>query len=821
MDNLWQDLRYGLRTFIKQPGFTAVAVVTLALGIGANTAIFSLIDAVLLKLLPVKDPAQLVALAATSAGGQGLGFSYPMFQDLRERSQVFAGILAYDGVTLNLSESGQTDRVTGELVSGHYFSVLGVKPLLGRVFSADDDRSPGAHPVAILSYQFWQRRFSSDPTVVGKTIHLSGYPFTVVGISPPGFFGVEVGASPAVWVPMMMQPQVSGLSGRLSDRLRMRNNFWVKIMARLKPGVSEQQAQVATELLCQQINQEAPGMVPKLRDFLLQQHVQVRPASKGWSSLRNQFKQPLLILMGMVGLVLAVACANVANLLLARAAARQKEIAVRLALGASRFRLVRQLLTESVLLSLCGALLGLLFALWGTDLLLNLVSQARFTLEVHPDWRVLSFNLSIAVLTGMLFGLAPAIQATRPDLMTALKHEVPAVLGGGSRFELRKILVVSQVAVSLLLLVGAGLFVRTLQNLKGVDLGFKADKVLLLSVNPGLNAYTPVQVRGFYAQLLDRVSALPGVQSASLTDMPLLAGAWVDGVSVEGYQARPGQDMSTTAKKVEPKFFETMGISLLAGRDFGAEDGPDAPKVAIINETFARAFWGHENPIGRRIGVGSKPDREIIGVIKDTKYRDLKEQTQRTVYVPFAQAEAVSAERTLHVRTAGDPKNLIAAIRHEVQTLDQNLPVYGVRTYTELVAESMSQERIIATLSSFFGLLALLLASIGLYGVMAYAVVRRRREIGIRIALGAQARDVLKLVVGQGIRLTLIGVAIGLGAAFALTRLIKSLLFGVGVTDPTTFVVISLLLTLVALLACYLPARRATRVDPMVALRYE
>src|SRR5262245_19920832 len=517
MQTLWQDLRYGARTLLKNPGFTTIAVITLALGIGANTAIFSLIDAVLLKTLPVKDPEQLVALTSvTGAEERRPSFSYPTFHDLRERNQVFAEIFAYDGLALNLSEGDRTERVSGQLVSGNFFSGLGAAPLLGRVFSAEDDKSPGAHPVAILGHNFWQRRFASDPNVVGRTIRLNGYPFTVIGIAAPGFFGVEVGASPEVWVPLMTQPQLSAGD----DRLRMRNNFRIRIMARLKPGVSAQQSQVATDLLNQQINSEAPGISPRLRDFLLKQHIELQPAGKGLSSLRSQFKQPLLILMCMVGLVLLIACANVANLSLARAATREKEIAVRLALGASRFRLARQLLTESLLLSIFGGLLGLLLAFWATDLLVNLVARSRFTLELQPDYRVLGFNLGVAVLTGILFGLAPAVQTTRPDLTSALKSAIPTLASGAGRFDLRKILVIAQVALSLSLLVGAELFVRTLQNLKGLDLGFRADKVLLLSMSPSLNGYKPEQARNFYAQLLERVKTLPRAQSCSMADHP-------------------------------------------------------------------------------------------------------------------------------------------------------------------------------------------------------------------------------------------------------------------------------------------------------------
>ena len=814
------DLKFAVRQLLKNPGFTAVAVLTLAFGIGANTAIFTLIDAVLLKMLPVKDPEQLVVLAAATAGKKPQTiFSYPMFQHLREGDSVFSGMFAYCGAHLNLSVGGTTQRIVGELVSGNFFSVLGLTPFRGRLFSDEDDQAPGAHPVAVVSYNFWKNRLAEDPTWLGKTIHLNGYPFTLVGVAPPSFFGVEVGSTRDVWVPMMMQAQMLPGTSRLEDP----HAWWLSIMSRLKPGVTERQAQASTDILFQHINQEAFAN-PK-DQFLLDRRIQLLPGSKGLSRLREQFSRPLLILMITAGVVLLIACANIANLLLARAAARQQEIVMRLSLGAGRLRLIRQLLTESLLLSLLGGLLGLILAFRGTDFLLGCLPQ-RFIpagIELHPDWLVLGFTLGLSLLSGVLFGLMPALQAARSNLTPALRNEVSVQVGGFRPFRLRKMLVITQVALSLALLIGAGLFVRTLQNLKRLDVGFNPEKVLLFSMNPGLNGYDTNQVKSFYGLLISRVQMLPGVQSASFAGNALLSGDFsADALAVEGYQPRPKEDMSTLVNFVEPRFFETIGMFLRLGRDFAPQDDERGPKVAVINETFARDFFGQENPIGRRIGVGKKmADTEIVGVIRDTKYRNLREQPPRTVYLPFQQSRRPSAERTLYVRTAIDPNNMVATVRREVQALDRDLPLYNVMTMTKQVDQSLVQERLVAQLSSAFGGLALLLACVGLYGLMTYTVMGRTREIGIRMALGAARGHVLWLILKDTLWLMGVGLGVGLALTFALTRWVSSLLYGITGTDPVIFSSVSLLLLTVALLATWLPAQRAAKIEPMEALRYE
>jgi len=820
------DFRYAFRQLLKDLGFAAVAVFSLALGIGANTAIFSLVNAILLKRLPVRQPEQLVVVATEAPGQTRIGpissFSYPVYRELRDKNAVFSGMFAHNVLPMSMSGEGQTERVLGELVSGNFFSVLGVNAHLGCLFTETDDQTPGAHPVAVISYDFWRRRFGADPEVVGKRIRLNGYPFTVMGVSSQGFQGVQIGVAPDVRIPIMMTRQVLLDAPALENRWSM----WLAIMARLKPGVTLQQAQAAADTLFQAIR--APevsrirGDSPDDRIFK-SLRIHLGSAQTGASTLSRRFSQPLLVLMCVVATVLLIACLNVANLLLARSATRQKEIAVRLALGAGRWRLTRHLLIEGFLLSTLGGMLGLVFALWGADVLLGFLPQGRIptVLEIKPDLQVLGFLFGITLLTGLIFSLAPALQATRPDLIPALKNETVVVSAGNRKWEMRRVLVVLQVALSLMLLVGAGLFVRSLRNLKAVDDGYSTDQVVMLALDPGQSGYKLDQLRSFYARLSERVSVLPGVKSATYTKNIPLSGRWSRiGVEVPGYQPRPDEEMAALFNQIAPQFFATFGMTLLSGHDFSALDTPDSSKVVIINEKLAHYFFGTEDAVGKRISLENLKDLQIIGVVADAKYRNLREQSPQTVYLPLSQSSSMM-QRTLCVRTSGTPHNLIAAIRREVRALDPNLPVFDIKTFEDQVNESVSQERLVAMLSSFFGFFALLLASLGLYGVMAYAVARRTREIGIRMALGARAGNVLRLVLGETLLLVLIGIALGLPAALAATRLTEGLLFGLTATDPFTIALATLVMIAVASLAGWMPARRAARVDPMVALRYE
>jgi len=826
-DEMFQDVRYGIRMLMKSPAFTLVAVLSLALGIGANVAIFSLLDALLLKPLPVKQPEQLVVVNTQVPGRTGPGFapySYPVFREMREKNTAFSDIVARSGLQMSLNSNGETERVFGEEVSGNFFSMLGVNPQLGRLLTEADDQTPGAHPVAVISFHFWQRRFGADPDIVGKTINLNNYPFTVIGVTPQGFHGVEVGVAPDVRIPLMMDGNVRPRPN--SPIFEQRGNMWLGVMARLKPGISIEQAQAATDTIFQIAREpdvrRNTGDTTDDRNFK-SLRIQLDSAKTGFSNLSRQFSQPLIVLMCLVGVVLLIACLNVANLLLARATMRQKEIAVRLALGAGRFRLIRQLLTEGFLLFALGGSIGLLLANWGTGILLGFLPQGRTptVLEIKPDLRMLGFTLSVTLLTGLLFSLVPALQATRPNLIPALKNETMVVSAKGHRWELGRLLVILQVALSLVLLVGAGLFARSLQNLKAVDNGYNTDQVVTLALDPAQNGYKIEPLRNFYSQLSEQLAAMPDVKTLTFTrNLPMSGSYSRFGIEVPGYQSQPGEEMAVLFNQIGSEFFATFGIPLLQGREFTPQDTPESPKVVIVNNNLARYFFGSENPIGRHITLENYKNLEIVGVVADAKYRNLKEVAPQTAYIPYSQYNTLG-QRILCVRTTRNPYALVAAIRQEVRSLDANLPIFDVKTFAEQINESVSRERLVTLLSGFFGIFALLLASLGLYGVMAYAVTRRTREIGIRMALGAYTSSVLWMILRETLLLALIGIGIGLPAALIASRLTEGLLFELTPTDPVTITMATLLLLSIAILAGYLPARRAARVDPMVALRNE
>ena len=865
MGPLLGDVRYGLRMLAKRPGFTAVAVLSLALGIGANTAIFGLIDAVLLKTLPVQNPQQLVLLDWASHGWPNhtmhslsgnmdqdksgrltsTSFSYPGYEQIRARNQAFSSVMALAGneSELNVGYNGEPGRAQGQLVSGTFFPTLGVQPVLGRALTPDDDRI-GASPAAVISYGYWERRFGRDPAILGRTIAVNSVPFSIVGVSPPEFYGVQPGRAVEVWLPLHTQPQVEprwspeeeASTGpkkpAAASLFEARDNWWVLIMGRVKPGVSEQQVRAELDVILQQ--SMAPDVKPATKAETIP-HLGVESGSKGLDYLRGEFSKPLFILMTVVGLVLLIACANVANLLLARAASRQKEIAVRLAVGAGRRRLLRQLLTESVLLAGLGGVVGLVLAYWGTDLLVALMASGRqtITLSVTPDPRVLGFTAAVSVLTGILFGLSPALRSTRVDLTPALKESagtLPRVTQGKRRLrlDLGKTLVVTQVALSLLLLVGAGLFVRTLTNLESVNIGFDRRNLLLFGINPTEDGYKGERLADFYRELTRRLEGLPGVRSATMSLItPINAGASINGVSIQGYTPKPGEkddQLETYFNSVGPRFFETMGIPLLLGRGIGTGDTDTAPKVAVVNEKFFRQYLEGENPLGRRFGFGDKKrsgDIEIVGVAADAKYDSLRKEVPPTAYVPALQDPRSLGGMNFEVRTAGDPMELVSAVRRVARDMDPNLALYRVQSEVEQINQAVFQERLFARLTSFFGLLAALLACVGVYGIMAFAATQRTREIGIRMALGASRREILQMVLRESLLLVAVGIAMGIFMALGASRSISTLLFGLQPTDPLTIAAATLLMIAAAGLAGYLPARRASYVDPMVALRYE
>ena len=828
MNTLWRDIRYALRALRKNPAFVLVVVLTLGLGIGANTAIFSLMDQVLLRSLPVRDPGSLVLLDGPGAFmGRTFNdhtFSYPMYVDFRDRGgEVFSGLLARFPTSMTVVWRGRSERANGELVSGNYFDLLGVRPAVGRVLTAADDRTPGAHPVAVLTYGYWMRRFGGDPAVLDQTINVNGHPLSIVGVTAPGFTGLQAGQSSDVMVPMMMKAQMTPTWNDLDNR----RSRWLNIFGRLKPGVSRREADAAMNVIYRQINeqeiQQIPSPSPSFRQRFTTKHLDILPGARGLSDLRTQFSTPLVVLMSMVGLVLLIACANVANLMLARTTARQKEIALRLALGAGRWRIVRQHLVESSLLALAGAVLGILFASWTGGILLASLpgDQASSTLSSDPDLRVALFALGLGMLTALIFGVAPAVAATRETVTSALKEEAGAVVGGGRQARLRRLLVVGQVAMSMLLLAGAGLFARSLYNLKTIDPGFRVENLVGFSVDPSLSGYDQAGAVALYARIQNELSGVPGVRNVSMSEIGALNGNdWRMTVHVEGYQAKEGEDMSPSVDGVGPRYFATMGIPVVAGREFTDSDTKGAPKVAIINETMAKYFFGTDNPIGQHFGVGrtTPADIEIVGVVKDVRSLQLRNEAPRFIYLPYRQDDSLTS-LTFYVRSAQAGPAAASAVRQAVQRLDPNLPIFDMKAMTVQVDESLFIERMVAVLSVAFGGLATLLAALGLYGVMSYAVARRTREIGIRMALGAERGGVLWLVLREVAVLACAGIAAGLFCALWLTRQVQSQLFGLSPNDPLTIGGAVLLLAFVALAAGYVPARRATAIDPMHALR--
>ena len=822
MNNLLKDLRYAIRSLRKRPSFTLVAVLTLALGIGINTTVFSLANSVFLRQLPVRDPHNLVWVFSNNEAPN----SYPDYVEYRNETQIFDGLLAYDWVPLNLGANGQAERVQGALVSGNYFDVLGIQAQIGRTISAGDDQALAEAPVAVISDVLWQRQFNKDSNVVGKSLVLNGHTFTVIGVAPNGFVGTEEAFPREIWLPLSMASVVRPAAANARDNTSFFSNRSARtltVMGRLKSGVTIREAQARMNVVAARLAQNYPD---SNQNFELS----VYTAGNGRPAFRTMLKPVTGILLGVVGLVLLIACANVANLLLARSAKRRKEVAIRLTLGATRARLIRQLLTESVLLSCLGGLAGLLLSIWLTSFLTAIKPKVPLPLNVefHTDWRVLTFTLVLSILVGIVFGLVPALQASKHELVPALKDQIDNPGSPRRVWSLRNALVIGQVAISIVVLIAAGLFLRSLGHARAISPGFDADRVLTLSFNTSAQGYDATKANQFYQQLISRVQALPGVERVSLAQYAPLSYFYSPALSVpvivEGHEPASGENPPLVGSNaVSPNFFETLGVSLLNGRDFSDQDTNSSPRVVIVNEALARSFFSDQNPVGRKLRVmrrgGPPASCEIVGVVRDSKYLSLGEDSRPYLFMPFAQNPQPAM--SLHVRSVGNPKDMAAAIRREAQSIDPNLPAFNVMSLADNIDISLFPARFGAFLLGVFGFLALLIASIGIYGVMSYGVSERTHEMGIRMALGARANDVLRLVIFRGMLLALIGVVIGAGLALASTRVVKSYLYDVSTTDPITFGGIALLLTGVALLACYVPAHRATKVDPLVALRYE
>ena len=844
METLRQDLRFTVRGLAKNPAFSAIAILTLALGIGANTALFSVINAVLLRTLPVADPQQLVSLTDPEASGMSTGInsgerellSYHEFEGLRDNNQIFAGMFATDSrvqqvaVSAGGSEEGSQAKIL--MTSGGYFQVLQVEPLLGRAYGSEVDQGRSAHPVAVISYAFWQRRMQGDPAIIGRKIRVRQTVFDVIGVLPPDFTGIVVGDSPDIWVPLMMQQAITpGM-----DWLEWKPGSVTKIMflqavGRMRPGISLSKANASINVTLQNVVHSEAGTIAdeSARKELLDVRIVLHDARHGLSSLRGQYAQPLGVLMALVGLLLLLACANVANLLLSRTAGRQREFAVRVALGASRGRLVRQLLTESLLLSALGGAVGLLLSLWGDRLLLRMVStgDSLIPLDVHPDISVLLFTLGATLLTGVLFGLAPAMRSTRLDLNQTLRGASRSISGGergAGRLPMGKLLVGVQVSISLLLLVAAGLFVRSLQKLTSVQLGYDAEHLLLFGMDPTTSGYKGAAIRQLYESQLQKISAIPGVTSATLSENGLFFGSESgDQISIPGYAPKSGQQMSARFDEIGPGYFATIGIPVLEGRDVVQQDESGA-RHCWINQTMSRYFFADRNPLGQRLHddyPGSNYECEIVGVVADAKYNALRGNTPRRFYTPFFNGIGDATFAVFEVRYRGESIPIAAELRRAMRESDSTLDPIEIRTIPGQIDRRLLRDRLTAKLSTFFGSVALLLACIGLYGVLSYAVTRRTSEIGIRMALGAKRTTIIWLILREAALVTVLGAAVGIAAALMTARVLASLLYGLTARDPLTLAVAAGVLLGVAALAAAIPAWRASRVDPMTALRYE
>jgi predicted permease len=814
---MFQDLRYGVRMLVRQPGFTAVALATLALGVGANTAIFSLLDKVVIRALPVEQPGRL-ATFVTGTDGDPLILSYPAYASLRDRVPLVPSIAAYAYRPFNFAEEGPADRVTGAVVSGNYFSLLGVRPAIGRFFADDEDRTADTHAVLVLGHGLWRRRFASDPAVVGRRVTLNAQPFTVIGVAPPGFTGTTNGMIADVYVPMMM----AGTALPGSTGILTRPNWgWLRVIGRLAPGATHAQAQAALAPVLTELN---IGRKPAMKKDSANLYggppqVIVTDGRRGYRNEVSSLDLPLQLLMGAVGFVLLIACANVASLLLARAITRRQEVAVRLAAGASRARVIRQLLTEGLLLSGLGGVAGVLVASRLTSFLVEFQQQVSYTphaLDGALDARALAFTLGVTLLTGVAFGLMPARQALSADVVQGLKGDAA---GAGHRgWGLRGLLIVGQVALSVVVLIGAGLCVKSLRALQAIDTGLEPSRVVTASFDLGLNGYDEPRGRRFIDDVSRRVAALPGVEGAALGNIVAFSDRfWISGATIEGYDQAPGERMAFDFNAVGPDYFRTIGVPLAAGREFTSRDTTGGPPVVLINEAMARRYWPGGNAVGGHVDRGSL--LEVVGVVRNSRVSKVSDEAKPTIYLPLLQN--YSADLTLHVRSAADPRSVLARVRQEIQAVDPAVAVYNLQTLEAQKNGALYAERLSAMLLALFGVMALALVAIGLYGMLSYAVAERTREIGIRLALGARRGDLLRLVIRRGLLLTMAGACVGVAASLAAVHTIERLLFGVSPTDPSTFVLVPAVLTAVAVLACWVPARRATRLNPLTALRHQ